>query len=392
MGNCCQPGPPLRPYRENARHEAGQAQPARRQREITAGGFDRHDRRERPELFAVLDVAVQPVTHFGLVRSRQNAAVAQSPRSEFGGAIHPADDTARGQIVGDPLDQRVLVQFFDKLAVFVCHFCQPGPVNRRPPERVIRDFAVRVAEVDTVRIERGAERAAGIAGSGRDEDALEAGLGKDPCVGDAIQCHTAANTKIRHARLALKTAGHLNQSVLENSLHAAGAIREPLAPRGLQVNRLRRVTRRSEQVHETRGKGSFGRGLILEVIQVQRERAVRRAVNQLANVIHHRRAAVGGEPHNLVLVFVHREAQVRRERRVQHSQRMRKPDLAQKCNRRASVRTPLAVADRECGPFAHTVSRQDGGAARWRSQEGSGRVRLMMFGEQDLTRRHAQVR
>ena len=56
-------------------------------------------------------------------------------------------------------------------------------VDRRTPERMIGHVAVGVAEVDAVGVERRAERAAGVARRGRDEDALEAGLGEDAGVG-----------------------------------------------------------------------------------------------------------------------------------------------------------------------------------------------------------------
>ena len=43
--------------------------------------------------------------------------MAERARTELAGALHPADDAPGGEIVGDPLDQRGLLEFLDDLTV-----------------------------------------------------------------------------------------------------------------------------------------------------------------------------------------------------------------------------------------------------------------------------------
>src|SRR5439155_270739 len=119
---------------------------------------------------------------------------------------------------------------------------------------------------------------------------------------------------------------------------------------------------------------------------------IRRAADQLADLVDLGWAPVGGKPHDLVLVLVHREAEIGRERRIQHAERMWESDFAQECDRGAAVSAPLAMADRERGPLAHAVGGQDRRATRRSRQEGGGRVRLVVPGEEDLPARHAEVR
>ena len=156
--------------------------------------------------------------------------------------------------------------------------------TRRPPERVVGHVAVGVAEVDAVGVERRAERAAGIAGRRRHEHALEAGLGEDARVGDAVQRHAAAEAEIRQAGLAMQRARDVDQHVLEHALHAGGAVGEALPFGGREVDRVVRAARRAEQLDEPRRIRAAGRGLELEIVQVERERAVGRAANQLAHL------------------------------------------------------------------------------------------------------------
>ena len=109
--------------------------------------------------------------------------------------------------------------------------------------------------------------------------------------------------------------------------------------------------------------------------------------------VDHRRAAVGGEPHHLVFVLVDREAEIGGERRVEHAERVREADLAQ----RASMSVPpsaraRAVPDRQRRPFADAVRGEDRGAPRRRGEERGGGVRRVVLGEQDLLPRHAEMR
>src|SRR5579862_4440134 len=185
---------PLRPNREDARHEAAEPDAPRRQVEIAIRALDRRDRRERPELLAILDLAVEAVACLNRVRRGENAAMAEGAGAELRGAVHPADDAAGGELVGDALDQLSLAKLFDLLPVFSRRPRQLVAVHRRPPERMIRHVAIRIAEIDPVRVERGAQCTAGIAWRRRHEDALEARLGENARVRDAVERHAAAKT------------------------------------------------------------------------------------------------------------------------------------------------------------------------------------------------------
>ena len=250
--------------------------------------------------------------------------MAERARAELGGAVHPADDAAGGELVGDPFDQRRVVELFDGLAVLARRPRQLLGVDRRSPERMIGHLAVGVAEVDAVGVQRRAERAAGIAGSGRHEHALEAGLGEDPRVGDAVERDAAAEAEIRQAGFAMQRARRC----------------PPACPRA-RAGRWRR-NRRSAGLRRSRGRsartgcaaGRTARRIAANTIarpssgtrsNPGRARTRRRACAGSAcgpaSVM--RRTPVGGEPHHLVLVLVHREAEIGGERRVQHAERVR---------------------------------------------------------------------
>src|SRR5258708_6922951 len=109
-----------------------------------------------------------------------------------------------------------------------------------------------------------------------------------------------------------------------------------------------------------------------EVVQIERERAFCRAADELADLVDHFRSTVAGKSHDFVFVFVPLEAEICGERRIQHSQRMRKPDFTQQSDGCGAVRASLAMADGERRPLAHCIGRQDSGATRW-SREKSGR-------------------
>ena len=136
----------------------------------------------------------------------------------------------------------------------------------------------------------------------------------------------------------------------KNSLDAGGAIGEAPAFGGFQIDGLIGIARRSEQLHEPRRIGTLRGGVEFEVIEIERKRAVRRAADQTADLIDHGRAAVAGEPHHFVLAFVHREAEVGGERRVQHAERMRKSDFARKIDAGRSARDAVRRGRRTASP------------------------------------------
>ena len=156
---------------------------------------------------------------------------------------------------------------------------------------MIGHIPVRVAEVDAVGIERSAERAAGIARSGWDEHALEAGLGENPRVRDAVERHATAETQIRQAGFPVQRARHVDQRILEHPLDAGGAIGEAPAVGGFEVDRLVRVPRRPNSSTNRDEYDRVGRRVVFEVVHVEGECAVRRAPDQLADLVGHAWAA-----------------------------------------------------------------------------------------------------
>ena len=307
-------------------------------------------------------------------------------------AIHPTDDASAGELVRNPLDERRVTELFDRLAILARRLREFLRIDLRAPEGMIGHVLIRIAEVNAVGIERRPDRASRIARRRWDEYAFEARLGKDSRVGDAVQRDAPAQAEIRQAGFLMQRAGHGHERVLENPLHAGGAIGEALAFRRLQVDRLVRIAWLAEQLNEARRIRLRGRRVVSEVIEIEDERAIHRAPDQLANLLGHVWTSVSGQSHDLVLVLVYCEAQVGGKRRIQHAERMRESDFAKKLDRRAAVRPPLAVTDGERRPLAHAVGGQDRRARRRSGEEGRGRVRVVVAGEQDLRPRHAEIR
>src|SRR6185503_18009890 len=189
----------------------------------------------------------------------------------------------------------------------------------------------------------------------------------------------------------MERAGDVYESLLDDTLHAGSAIRKTAAFGGLDVDRLVRRARRPEQVQELRRIRSRGRGLKLEVLRSERERAVRRPPDELAHAIGHRRPAVRGESHHLVLILVHGEAQIGREGRIEHAERVREPDLAQKRDVRA-IGPPFAVTGGQRRPFPYPIGLEDGRTTYGRGEKCRGSVRLMMSREEDLLAADAEMR
>ncbi len=115
-------------------------------------------------------------------------------------------------------------------------------------------------------------------------------------------------------------------------------------------------------------------------------------MDELPHLSGHRRAAVRGESHHLVLVLVDGKSEIRRERRVQETQRMREPDLALQRDVGDAVRTLLAVTGRERRPFAHAIRGEDGRAPGRRGQKRGCGMRGVVIGEEDLLPPHAELR
>jgi hypothetical protein len=91
------------------------------------------------------------------------------------------------------------------------------------------------------------------------------------------------------------------------------------------------------------------------------------------------RAAVGREPHDLILAFVDLEAEILREDRIEQTERMREMN-------RLLFRKPVAFAEIDGRGliFADPVERHHHRALERRCEKRRGRMRKMMLGELDL--------
>ena len=212
-----------------------------------------------------------------------------------------------------------LVERLDALAVVARHARQLVGVHARAHERMVGHVAVGVLEVDAVGVERRAHRAAGVARRRRHEHALEAGFGEEARVGHAVQRDAAAEAQVGQTGLPSQRPRDVEQRVLEHALHAGGAVGEAAAVVALQVDRVVGMARRAEQIDERRRERPARARLVLEVLRHEREAAVGRAPDHLPHRVAERRPPVGGQPHHLVLAVVHREAEVGRERRIEHA-------------------------------------------------------------------------
>src|SRR5882762_5884560 len=123
----------------------------------------------------------------------------------------------------------------------------------------------------------------------------------------------------------MERLGYFYECLLQNLLHAGGAIGKALAFSVFKIDRRIWIARRSEELNETCRIRTLGRRMVFEVIEIKREPAIRRAANQLTDLVNHGRAAIASQTHDLVFILVHSEAEICRKCRVQHSQRMREP-------------------------------------------------------------------
>src|SRR5262245_49995831 len=105
-----------------------------------------------------------------------------------------------------------------------------------------------------------------------------------------------------------------------------------------------------------------------KVVEVELKRTVCGLMNETTDLVDHRRLPVAGKSHHLVLVLVDREAEIGRERRIQHAERVRKPDFTQQRDLGSAIRTAHAVTNSErCHsptPSAVRIAARSVGAVR----------------------------
>jgi hypothetical protein len=192
---------------------------------------------------------------------------------------------------------------------------------------MIGDVPVGILEVDAIRVERGAQRAARVAGRRRHEQALETGFGEEPCVGHAIERHATAEAQVGQAGFAPQRPRDVQQRVLEHRLHAGRAVGEPAAVVALQIDRIVGVA------GAPKSSTNAGENDRLALVWYSKYSGTSANPPSAVRRITFRRRRTSSDArrrpaHHLVLAVVHREAEVRRERRIEHPERMGKPDLA----------------------------------------------------------------
>src|SRR5947207_2657464 len=116
----------------------------------------------------------------------------------------------------------------------------------------------------------------------------------------------------------MKRLRKLHECVLEDPLDAGSAIGKPLTLGSVQINWFVRISRWTKELDETRRIRPFRGGVKFEVIQIERKRAIGCPAYQLADLLDQRWLAVCREAHHLVFIFVHLEAEIRGECRIQH--------------------------------------------------------------------------
>ena len=218
----------------------------------------------------------------------------------------------------------------------------------------------------------GTQGAAGVARGGLDPQVVELPVPEHPAVADAIESDAAAQAEVSDAVISGNGARKAHHDLFGHGLYRRSQVHVPLRQRLLG---LARGT--AEQVVEppVRHRQS---GAVVEVIEVQPERAVRFQVDQMVmNESGVLRLAVRRESHELVFARIDLESRVVRKRRIKQAERVRKVDF------------PLddqlaAVPDGNgCrGPLPDAVHREHHGPVERRRIEGAGGVTQMMFGKQ----------
>ena len=141
---------------------------------------------------------------------------------------------------------------------------------------------------------------------------------------------------------------------------------------------IRTTGRPTEPIMKTRIRQVI-LGQWIQVLQIEPEGTVLlQGHHFLQKGLHPARLAIGGQAHELVLAGVDPESAVSGQRRVQKPQRMREMDLLQGLNLGA-----VSAGDGGGGPFSNAIHCQDGRLGKGRRKKRTGRMCLVMGGEED---------
>ena len=353
--------------------------------EVVVHPLPEHRGRERTERLPELDLAVHHRLHVAAAGVAEDAARAEGARPELHAALEPADHLLARQQVRDRLAERRVVR--------VLLVDRAGPVQEAPDTVVRRPRseqrpALRVRRPDLPRVveelmpdeQRHAERAARVSRRRLDPHVVEGPLAQHPSVPDAVQRHAAGEAEVAHPRLRVHVARRPQHRLLGDRLNGRRDVHLPLRDRRLGLPR-RPAEERVELVRRHPQPLA-----VLEVRHVQAERSVRLQIDQVVpDALDVLRLAVRRQPHQLVLAGVDLEAGEVGEGGVQQPERMREADLVRQLD---AVAVPDAVRRR--GPLPDPVQRQNGRLVERRRKERTGRVRLVVLREDDLSAVAAQ--
>src|SRR5690349_17127055 len=202
--------------------------------------------------------------------------------------------------------------------------------------------------------------------AGRNPQALEAPIGEDPAVGDAVECYASCENEISRWILPAKPAHDVENDLLRNRLQGTGKIAMPIA-QGCATR-----SRRSERIQEFSRKGSEHTvAIIIEVGHVDREPSLGLEVDDVPHVLDVGISAARSERHHgTFLEGV--EPKVLSDECVDHADAVEKPSVP------ASL-DPVAFAHKSacCRIVAITIHDQHGCLLEW-GDEVDRRMRLVV--------------
>ncbi len=318
--------------------------------------------------------------------------MSERARPELARAVDPPHDPSRAQLVRDAREKLRLGGVLGGEPILGGETRQLGRLRLGSPEGMVGHLPPGIAEVHPVGVQRGAEGAACVTWSGRHEHALEPALAQDARVRAAVQRHAAAQAQVRQARLGAQRGGEIDQRIFEDPLHGGSDVRAVAPVLGGQVDGFPGLARRAERVEELRGVRASRGEVVVEIRQIEREAAVRRAEQHLPDLRGKRGTAVRREAHHLVLALVDGEPQPGGEGRVEHPERVWEADLAERLDFAAPISAHRPAPEGQRRPLAHSVGRQNRRRTRRRGEEGGCGVGLVVLGEEDLAAGEAQVR
>ena len=213
---------PLGPHRKDARHEAAEPGATGRQLEVPIGELRGNGGGVGAELLPPLDAQVEAIARARVVRRRQDAAMAERAGTELGRALHPArpPPLRRAPPRSPRREPRRWASTECGKPSSAAMRASSSASATRTPERMIGNLAIRLSEMDAIGVEGRAQRAAGVARRGRDEQPFESALREQPRVGAAVERHAAAEAEIGEAGLGVQAAGDVDQHLLEHRLRA----------------------------------------------------------------------------------------------------------------------------------------------------------------------------